>query len=255
MKVIILAGGYGTRISEYTETIPKPMIPIKGVPILMHIMRNFATYGHSNFYLALGYKSESIKEYFLNYSTLNSDFTINLKSGNIKFHKTNYLDWSVTLANTGIQTMTGGRLKRLKEHIGNERFLLTYGDGLSNIDINELISFHEKHNKLITITAVRPSARFGQIEIKDSQVTHFKEKPQIDQGWINGGFMVIEPDFIEMIENDETVLEKEPLERAAQEGQMMAFKHNGFWQCMDTKRDRQYLESLLENGSCPWIKE
>jgi glucose-1-phosphate cytidylyltransferase len=253
MKVIILAGGFGTRLSEYTENIPKPMVAIGDKPILWHIMCHFSRYGHKDFYLALGYKSQKVKEYFLNYRSLNSDYTINLKNGNIVPHQIEDINWNVTLVDTGLNSMTGGRVKRMKDYIGNEPFLLTYGDGLSNVDLTELIKFHKSHGKMVTVTAVHPVARFGELDIKNDKVLNFKEKPQMLQGWINGGFFVIEPDFFDFIENDFTVLEKEPLEAIANLGELMAYKHEGFWQCMDTKRDKDYLESLLENNLAPWI--
>jgi len=254
MKVVILAGGFGTRLSEYTDIIPKPMVTIAGKPIIWHIMERYAKYGHKDFILALGYKAEVIKEYFLNYSPINSDFTVNLKDGNIKNHNSSSVDWRVTLVQTGLTTLTGGRLARLKHFIGKERFLLTYGDGLSDVNIDKLISFHETHGKLVTVTAVRPPARFGQIELDShSMVSSFREKPQLDQGWINGGFFVIEPEFINHIHGDKTILEKDPLEKIAQNGELAAFRHEGFWQCMDTKRDRDYLEELATNiKSRPW---
>jgi glucose-1-phosphate cytidylyltransferase len=238
MKVVILAGGYGTRISEYTELIPKPMIKIGGLPILWHIMNIYANQGHKDFYIALGYKAEVIKEYFLNYNILNSDFTVSLGDGQCSTHQNNVVDWRVTLINTGQHTMTGGRLKRLKSYIGDEPFLLTYGDGVSNINLKELIKFHKQHGKMITISAVRPSARFGELEIdRNHRVTSFEEKPQLYSGWINGGYFVVEPSFIDLIAGDDVMLERGPLEQAAKLGELMAYHHDGFWQCMDTKRD------------------
>jgi glucose-1-phosphate cytidylyltransferase len=252
MKVVLLAGGLGTRISEFTQLIPKPMIPVGGKPILWHVMNIYAKYGHIDFFLALGFKAEVIKDYFLNYRALNSDFTIQLGSGNIVSHQVEKTDWTVTLVNTGEASMTGGRLKRMKTFIGNETFLLTYGDGLSDIDIDSLLSFHKNHGKMVTMTAVRPSARFGELDLDGDTVKHFEEKPQMQDGWINGGFFVIEPEFLDLIEDDLTLLEREPLELAAKAGQLMAFKHDGFWQCMDTKRDHELLETLWVNGA-PWI--
>jgi len=252
MKVIILAGGYGTRLSEYTESIPKPMVSIGGKPILWHIMSTYAKFDHKDFYLALGYKAEIIKEYFLNYKTLNSDFTVNLSNGDIDAHQKDMVDWRVTLLDTGLNSMTGGRVKRMKNFIGKEPFLLTYGDGVADIDINALIKFHKGHGKMVTVSAVHPGARFGELDINNNIVTSFKEKPQVTQGWINGGYFIIEPDFFELIEGDDTILEKEPLELAAKMGELMAYKHEGFWQCMDTKRDRDSLEDLWETDSAPW---
>ena len=252
MKVIILAGGFGTRLSEYTETIPKPMVTIGGKPVLWHIMATYAKYGHKDFNLALGYKSGIIKDYFLNYRSINSDFTIDLDSGALTTHQKSTVDWKVTLVDTGLNSMTGGRVKRLKDFIGNETFLLTYGDGLSNINIDELIAFHRSHGKMITVSAVHPGARFGELELDYDKVISFSEKPQVTQGWINGGYFVVEPEFFELIEGDSTVLEKNPLEKAAQLGELRSYKHKGFWQCMDTKRDRDSLEEMWASGHPPW---
>jgi glucose-1-phosphate cytidylyltransferase len=251
MKVVLLAGGLGSRLSEFTQIIPKPMIPVGGKPILWHVMNTYAKYGHTDFFVALGYKAEVIKDYFLNYRALNSDFTINLITGEIVAHQMEKTDWSVTLVNTGESSMTGGRLKRMKKFVGDETFLLTYGDGLSDVNLDSLLSFHKKNGKMITMTAVRPSARFGELELDGDKVKHFEEKPQMHDGWINGGFFVIEPSFFDLIEGDSTLLEREPLELAAKAGQLMAYKHDGFWQCMDTKRDHELLESLWETGA-PW---
>ena len=252
MKVIILAGGYGTRLSEYTKSIPKPMVTVGGKPILWHIMNTYASFNHNDFYVVLGYKAEIIKDFFLNYKTLNSDFTVDLSSGNITEHNQDNIDWNVTLVNTGLNSMTGGRVKRMKDYIGNESFLLTYGDGLADIDINLLIKFHKNHGKMVTVSAVHPGARFGELSLDGDIVTSFKEKPQTSQGWINGGYFVIEPEFFELIDDDSTILEQSPLERASQMGELMSFQHNGFWQCMDTKRDRDYLESLWKSNDAPW---
>ena len=232
MKVVILAGGFGTRLGEYTDSIPKPMVPIGGKPIIDHIMQIYSNHGHKDFYVALGYKGEVIEEYF----------------------KDNDL-WNINLIKTGSNSMTGGRLKRLQKIIGNERFMLTYGDGLSNINISELIAFHKKHGKLVTVSAVRPPARFGALQINGSEVINFKEKSQLDESWINGGFFVIEPEFFEMINGDETVLEKEPLEQAASMKELMAYKHEGFWQCMDHKLDKDLLDEMCKKGNAPWLKK
>jgi glucose-1-phosphate cytidylyltransferase len=241
VKVIILAGGFGTRLSEYTQSIPKPMVTIGGKPILWHIMKTYAKYGHIDFHLALGYKAELIKDYFLNYRSLNSDFTIDLESGNLTPHQKDNVNWKVTLVDTGPNSMTGGRVKRMQNFIGNETFLLTYGDGLSNIDIEALVNFHKSHGKMVTVSAVHPGARFGELDMDGDIVTSFKEKPQTTQGWINGGYFVIEPEFFDLIKGDSTILEKEPLEKAAEIGELMSYQHDGFWQCMDTKRDRDSL--------------
>ena len=252
MKVVILSGGFGTRLSEYTESIPKPMVTIGGKPMLWHVMNIYASCGYKDFYLALGYKSELIKEYFLNYNSLNSDFTVNLLTGDVNSYQTDKIDWNVTLVNTGVKTMTGGRVKRMQSFLGNETFLLTYGDGVADIDINALIDFHYSHGKMITVTAVHPVARFGDLDLDGNQVISFKEKPQISQGWINGGYFVVEPEFFDLIEGDSTILEQEPLEKVAQMGELMAFQHNGFWRCMDTKRDRDSLNRMYRSGSPPW---
>ena len=254
MKVVILAGGLGTRISEYTHEIPKPMVPIGGVPVLEHIMKIYASFGHKDFYLALGYKSHVIKQYFKDYYLNNSDFSIDLSTGNVKKLAALNLDWDVSLVNTGLHTMTGGRLKRLKSHIGNQTFMLTYGDGLTNVNLDELVKFHKGHGKMVTCTAVHPSARFGEMLLEENQVTSFAEKPQTESSWINGGYFIINPEFFDLIEDDETILEKEPLETVASIGELMAFKHTGFWQCMDTRRDRDYLEQLHAKGNIPWQK-
>ena len=254
MKAILLAGGLGTRLSKYTETLPKPMVQIGGKPILWHIMKTYAHFGHKDFYVALGYKAEVIKDYFLHYRTLNADFTVDLGTGGVNSHQLDEVDWKVTLVNTGQDSMTGGRVKRMKPFIGNETCLLNYGDGLSNVDLDQLIKFHKSHGKLVTVTAVHPGARFGELEIKGEQVTSFQEKPQTRQGWINGGYFVIEPKFFELIEGDQTILEREPLEHTAQMGELMAYQHEGFWQCMDTKRDRDNLEVFWRSGKAPWIQ-
>ena len=251
MKVIILAGGFGTRFSEYTNTIPKPMISIGGKPILWHIMQTYAKFGHKDFYVALGYKAELIKDYFLNYRSLNANFTIELGSGNILSHQLDQVDWKVTLVDTGDKTMTGGRLKRMKEFIGDEPFMLTYGDGVTDINLDEVLKFHRSHGKLVTMSAVRPAARFGELELEGDVVRSFKEKPQMHEGWINGGFFIIEPKFFDFIDDDSTLLEREPLEKATKLGELMAYKHKGFWHCMDTKRDHDLLESLWRSGA-PW---
>lgn len=252
MNVIILAGGFGTRISEHTELIPKPMIKVGDKPILWHIMNIFSYYGHNDFHLALGYKAFKIKEYFSNYHLLNSDFKIDLKNGDIEQHQKVKTPWKVNLIDTGLNTLTGGRVKRIKPYIKDEMFLLTYGDGLSNVDLDALVKFHKSHGKMVTMTAVRPTARFGELELDGDKVSLFKEKPQMHEGWINGGFFVINSNFFDLIDGDNTMLEREPLERAASMGELMAFKHNGFWQCMDTKRDHELLEDLWKSDNCPW---
>ena len=252
MKVVLLAGGFGTRLSEYTESIPKPMVTIGGRPILWHIMRTYAHYGHKDFYVALGYKAELIKEYFLNYRSLNADFTVDLATGAISPHQIDDADWRVTLVHTGMESMTGGRVKRLKSFIGKEPFMLTYGDGVADIDLNKLINFHRSHGKMVTVTAVHPAARFGELVMNGEQVRNFQEKPQMGQGWINGGYFVIQPEFLDLISGDSTILEREPLEKAAEMGELMAYRHEGFWQCMDTKRDRDSLEDLWQANKADW---
>jgi len=251
MKVILLAGGFGTRLSEYTDVIPKPMVPVGGKPILWHIMQTYSKFGHNDFLVALGYKAEVIKEYFLNYHTLNSDFTVDLSNGEITPHQVNPVDWRITLVNTGADTLTGGRVKRLREFIGDEPFMLTYGDGVADIDIDKLLAFHQSHGKLVTMSAVRPAARFGELEFDGDRISQFVEKPQLHDGWINGGFFAMEPEFLDLIDGDETMLEREPLTRATEAGELMAYRHDGFWHCMDTKRDHDLLESLWEKGA-PW---
>lgn len=253
MKVIILAGGFGTRISEYTNTIPKPMVTIGDRPIIWHIMNIFSHFGHCDFYLALGYKASIVKDYFINYRSLNSDFTIDLSTGNINSHKNDDIEWNVSLIDTGLNTMTGGRIKRLKSFIGNEPFLMTYGDGLSDVNLDELLKFHKSHGKMVTLTAVRPTARYGDLAFDGELVTSFVEKPQLHEGWINGGFFVCQPEIFDLIDDDSQMFEKEPLERAVELKELMAFKHDGFWQSMDSKRDRDLLESIFEDNP-PWIR-
>ena len=225
MKVILLAGGFGTRLPEYTKTIPKPMINIAGKPMLLHIMELYAKYGFKDFYIALGYKGEIIKKFF-----------------NKKF-----FDWNINFVETGKNTMTGGRLKRLKKYIGKETFMMTYGDGLSNINLKKLLKFHKKNKKLVTLTAVRPPARFGALKLKGRYVNYFKEKSRLDEGWINGGFFVMEPEFLKLIKNDNTYLERDPLEKVTKKRQLAAFRHEGFWQCLDTKRDKDKLNKILNS--------
>ena len=254
MKVIILAGGYGTRLAEFTETIPKPMVTIGERPILWSIMKRYAHYGHKDFYIALGYKAEVIKKYFLETNQVSSDFMLDLSTGKQVIYDRDSVDWTVTLVDTGLNTFTGGRIRRLKSFIGDEPFLLTYGDGLSDVDIGALIEFHKRKQKMITVTAVRPAARFGELLIDGDIVQSFKEKPQTEVGWINGGYFVVEPEFLDLIDGDATILEEGPLERAAELGQLAAYKHYGFWQCMDSKRDRDLLNKMHEKGDPPWAQ-
>ena len=254
MKVIILAGGYGSRLSEYTDKIPKPMVTIGSRPIIWHIMRTYASFGYNDFYLALGYKAELIKDYFLHYRSLNTDFTVDLSNGKVESHQADETDWRVTLVDTGLETMTGGRIKRLKKFIGNEPFMLTYGDGVANIDIDALLKFHKSHGKMVTLTAVRPSARFGDLDFDGNRVISFEEKPQLHEGWINGGFFVCQPELLDYIDNDNQMLEREPLKRVVNDGELMAYKHEGFWHCMDTRRDYDLLKSLWESDAPPWVR-
>ena len=252
MKVVILAGGLGTRLSEYTDMIPKPMVNIGGRPILWHIMRSYAHYGNKDFYLALGYKAELIKEYFLHYRSLNADFTVDLSSGVVEPHQIDNTDWRVTLVHTGLESMTGGRVKRLKSFIGNEPFMLTYGDGVADIDLDELLKFHKSHGKMVTVSAVHPGARFGELDIQGEKVNFFREKPQTTQGWVNGGYFICEPEIFDLIDDDLTIFEKEPLEKVSKMGELIPYLLEWFWQCMDTKRDRDHLEDLWQSGDAPW---
>tara|TARA_B110000116_G_scaffold247560_1_gene240012 strand:- start:352 stop:1044 length:693 start_codon:yes stop_codon:yes gene_type:complete len=225
MKIVLLAGGLGTRLSEYTATKPKPMVDVGGKPILIHIMKLYAKYGFKEFYVALGYKGKVIRSFF----------------------KKNNYNWNINLIETGKNTMTGGRLKRLQKYVGNETFMMTYGDGLSNVNLKKLLKFHKKNKKMVTLTAVRPPARFGALKLKGNQVSYFKEKSKLDEGWINGGFFVIEPEFFKYIKNDNIYLEREPLENVTKKKQLAAYKHEGFWQCLDTKRDKDKLDKILNN--------
>jgi glucose-1-phosphate cytidylyltransferase len=252
MKVVILAGGYGTRLAEETEIRPKPMVEIGGKPILWHIMKIYAHYGYNDFVIALGYKSEYIKRYMVDYCSLGSDLTINLKKGEIVKHCDNDVDWTVNLIDTGLKTQTGGRIKRIAPYIKNNTFMLTWGDGLADIDIDSLVRFHRSHGKIATVTTVRPQARYGHLKINGEQVQEFSEKPQTGEGWINGAFFVLEPKVFDYIEGDETVWEKAPLENLAKDGQLMAYKHNSFWQCMDTLREKYILQTYWDNGNAPW---
>ena len=252
MIVVLLAGGLGTRLAEETEVRPKPMVEVGGRPILWHIMKQYAHYGFKEFAVALGYKGDTIKRYFLDYATMNSSFTVKLSSGDAVRRGGCGEDWTVHLMDTGANTMTGGRLKRLAPLVRSGTFLMTYGDGVSNVNIKKLVEFHRSHGKLATVTAVRPPARFGGLEFEGDRVARFTEKPQVGEGWINGGFLVLEPAVLEYIAGDETHWELEPLERLAAEGQLMAYKHDDFWQCMDTLRELRLLEGLWSSGRAPW---
>jgi glucose-1-phosphate cytidylyltransferase len=255
MKTVILAGGLGTRISEESQFKPKPMIEVGGRPILWHIMRLYAHYGFNDFVVCLGYRGYVVKEYFANYVLHNADLTVDLASGALEFHATNHEPWRVTLVETGAETMTGGRLKRVQKYLTpGEPFFMTYGDGVSDVDLAALLAFHKRHGKDATITAVAPPGRFGALDINDGRVDRFIEKPPGDQGLINGGFFVLNPSVIDRIEGDPTIWEREPLEGLAAEGQLMAYRHDGFWAAMDTLRDKNILEGLWASGEAPWRK-
>ena len=232
IKTIILAGGYGTRLGDVTDSIPKPMVEIGGIPIIVHLMKHYAYYGHTDFYIALGYKADYITKYFNNFNS----------------------EWNINLIDTGIDTQTGGRCKMILKKIGNETTFLTYGDGLSDININKLLDFHKSNNKVVTVSAVHPSARFGELHLDGERVVTFQEKPQLQTGWINGGFFVLEPDFINYIPSEDVMLERQPLEKATHERELYAYKHEGFWQCMDTRRDHHLLETLWNEDNAPWKK-
>lgn len=253
MKTIILAGGLGTRLSEETGLKPKPMVEVGGHPMLWHIMNIYAAAGFTEFLVALGYKGEFIKDYFLNFQARNANLTIDLQKGGVEVHQGQGLDWCVHLVDTGTETQTGGRVKRLGAWLGeDDTFMLTYGDGVANVDLKSLVAFHKAHGKLATVTAVRPPARFGGLALDGDRVALFSEKPQVGEGWINGGFFVLDRRVLDYIEGDSTFWEKEPLERLVAEGQLMAFKHPGFWQPMDTIREKQLLEKLWDSGQAPW---
>ena len=252
MKTVILAGGLGTRLSEETSIRPKPMVEIGGRPILWHIMKLYAEAGFTEFVVALGYKGEVIKEYFLDYYFLTNDMRIDLSTGSVMPLSTTVEPWTITLVDTGLHTQTGGRIRRLRDTLGRDTFMLTYGDGLADIDLQALCAFHRQHGKLATVTAVRPPARFGAMALDGAQVHSFSEKPLGGEGRINGGFFVLEPGVLDYIDGDETIWERTPLERLAEDGQLMAFQHEGFWHPMDTLRDRHALETLWATGSAPW---
>ncbi len=252
MKVAILAGGVGTRLAEETEIKPKPMVEIGGRPILWHILSHYAHYGHNEFVIALGYKGEVIKKYMVDYASLESHLKVNLGTGSVEKHGGQTPDWTVELIDTGQATLTGGRIKRLKPYVNNETFMLTWGDGVADVDIARLLAFHRSHGKLATVTAVRPTARFGHMEFEGEQVVAFSEKPQTAEGWINGAFFVLEPQVFDYIEGDQTQWEREPMEGLARDGQLMAYRHTGFWQCMDTLRDKKLLQDLWDQGDAPW---
>lgn len=253
MKVVILAGGFGTRISEESHLKPKPMIEIGEKPILWHLMKYYSSFGFNEFIICLGYKSYVVKEFFDDYYLHTSDITFDFSTGKKTVHNNFAEPWKVTLVDTGLHTMTGGRIKRIKDYVQGETFLMTYGDGVSDVNLNQLLDFHKKNGKIATLTAIQPGGRFGVLEIDDNNQIHsFREKSKDDGGWINGGFMVLEPSVFDYIAGDDTVFEREPLEQLARDGELNAFKHNGFWQCMDTLRDKNQLEKMLQNDQAPW---
>lgn len=254
MRVVLLAGGRGSRLQEETQARPKPMVEIGGRPILQHIMERYAGFGHRDFTIALGYLGGLIKEYFASLAAHSGDLRVDLGTGaKTRLGEVAVLDWQIDLIDTGLDVMTGGRLRRLRQHIGDETFLLTYGDGLADVNLDALLAFHAAHGRLATVTAVRPPARFGAIELEGARVSRFIEKPVSGEGWINGGFFVLEPAVIDLIEGDATVWEQEPLRRLAEQGELMAFRHDGFFQPMDTIRDRDQLQALWDEGTAPWV--
>lgn len=258
MKVAILAGGFGSRLAEETEVRPKPMVEIGGQPILWHIMSHYARYGHTDFAVALGYKGDYIKRWFADYCSLQGSLSVDLSSGEIRSHTadgrpaTRVEGWRVDLVETGAATMTGGRIKRLAPWLGSETFLLTWGDGVADVDLDRLLAFHRSHGRIATVTAVRPAARYGRLELEGDQVVDFTEKPQLGEGWINGAFFVLEPAVFDYIDGDDVMFEQSPMERLARDGQLMAYRHEGFWQCMDTLREKKILEDLWAKGAAPW---
>lgn len=254
MKVVLLAGGYGTRISEESHLRPKPMIEIGGMPILWHIMKWYSRFGINEFIICAGYKQDVIKEWFANYFLHTSDVTFDFTKGNeVIVHSRHAEPWKVTVVDTGLTTLTGGRIKRVKDYIGRESFLMTYGDGVSDVDINAVIDFHKEHEHLATLTGVQPEGRFGIMDLDGYSIMSFREKSKDDMGWINGGFMVLEPQVLDYIDGDQIMFEREPLERLAQDGQLDCYKHEGFWQCMDTLRDKEKLEKLIAENKAPWM--
>ena len=252
MKVGILAGGYGTRLAEETEIRPKPMVEIGGRPILWHIMMHYAKYGYTEFAIALGYKGEYIKRWFQDFGSLEGSLTVHTKSGEVTRHERNVPDWTVNLVDTGLQTLTGGRIKRLQPWLGEQTFMLTWGDGVADVDLDALLQFHRAHGRLATMTAVRPPARYGHLDFEGDRVRCFTEKPQTSEGWINGAFFVLEPGVFDYIDGDDIMWEQEPMERLAADGQLMAYRHTSFWQCMDTLREKHLLERMWEEGDAPW---
>jgi len=252
MKVVILAGGFGTRLAEETEVRPKPMVEIGGRPVLWHILKHYDHYGFKEFCLALGYKGEEIKRYFLDYYTLSGDITVGLADGAVRYPRRETEDWVVHLLDTGVATNTGGRVRRLQPLLGGETFMLTYGDGVSDVDLLALLEFHRRHGLAATVTAVRPASRFGGLTFDGVRLVQFSEKPQVGEGWVNGGFMVFEPRVFDYLDGDEASLEADCLERLAADGQLAAYRHERFWQCMDTLREKRHLEALWQQGAAPW---
>ena len=253
MKTVILAGGLGTRLAEESASKPKPLVEVGEHPILWHIMNIYASHGFREFVVALGYKGEMIKYFFLNYHRLRNDLTIELKDGQVEVHNAIREDWRVHLIDTGLNTLTGGRLKRLQSQVGGETFMMTYGDGVADIDIPAALAFHRKMGRLATVSAVRPPARFGGLQFDGDLVSAFSEKPQTGEGWVNGGFFILEPGVFDYLDSDQTSFERDPLERLAAEGQLAIYRHHGFWQCMDTLRDVRYLNDLWASGQAPWM--
>jgi glucose-1-phosphate cytidylyltransferase len=255
MKVLLLAGGFGTRLSEETNIVPKPMVEVGGKPILWHIMKIYSHYGFNEFVVLLGYKGYFIKEYFANYFLHQCDVTIDMVTNETTIHSNKAEPWKVTLLDTGLHSMTGGRIKRAKDFIGDEPFMLTYGDGVADIDIKALVDFHKSHGKLATMTSIQPDGRFGALQIEaDQQVSRFLEKPRGDGNWINGGYFVCQPEVLDYIEGDNTIFEKEPLENLCKDGEVYTYQHHGFWKCMDTLRDKQHLNEIWDAGKAPWMK-
>jgi glucose-1-phosphate cytidylyltransferase len=255
MKVLILAGGLGSRLSEETILKPKPMVEIGDKPILWHIMKIYSSYGYNDFIILCGYKGYIIKSYFANYYRHLADMTIDMTKNTVEYHKNHAEPWKVTLVDTGLETMTGGRIKKVRDYVGNEPFMLTYGDGVADIDVKKLVDFHNEHGKLITMTSVLPEGRFGALDLDDTnKVRSFREKPKGDGSWINGGFFVCQPEVFDYIEDEKTIFEREPLENLAKNNQLYTFKHHGFWKPMDTQRDKTQLEELIQNNNAPWIK-
>lgn len=254
MKTVILAGGFGTRLSEETSVLPKPMVEIGGKPILWHIMKMYSSHGYNDFVICLGYKGYIIKEFFMNYFLLNSDLHVDLENNSIEVLNNNVDPWKITLVDTGQDTMTGGRLKRIKEYVGDESFFLTYGDGVSDVDFNKLLAFHQSQKVAATLTAVQPPGRYGAFTLESEKISSFREKPKGDSAWINGGFFVLEPEIFDYIENDTTIWELEPMEHLAHDGKLAAYKHEKFWQSMDSLRDKKVLEKIWSSGNPPWKK-